>query len=144
VSPNGVFVTAAHVVNEVEDGIDIGLWHGAAAPLAATPVFKDDDLDIAILRAKDRFVFGPDELERTPPSSDIPHLRVSTRTLEEGEPVYSFGYPLPHNRPPQQVSGELLEMFLEMVPSNARVLGWPLRPPMPPARRTLGRGRILR
>lgn len=107
VSPDGWFVTAAHVVTENgrsdgpprKDLSDCRLEKetrlhdpnsGAMCGHVAL-VHVEPTTDFALLKVdyprnankawlKDRTTF--------------PHLEVSSRTLEEGEPVYSFGYPL--------------------------------------------------
>jgi len=50
------------------------------------------DADIALLKAD--LDANKSALEARG-HQEFPHLRVSRRTLDEGEPVYAFGYPLP-------------------------------------------------
>jgi len=101
ISPEGWFITAAHVViqnGNVRNDID-------RAQLMKEPNNTGDarmcqflslehilpDFDLALLRVdfdknstKEGFIG----------KSGFPHIKVSTRQLDMGEPVYSFGYPL--------------------------------------------------
>lgn len=106
VSPDGWFVTAAHVVTE--NGKSDGPVRSDIANswLMKEPAFPGDPgamcqnitfelvhphLDFALLKAN--FEKNADKawlqgLE------DFPFIEISLRELEDGEPVYSFGYPL--------------------------------------------------
>jgi serine protease Do len=92
VSPLGVFVTSRHVIADETGALaDLGGF-AAQAPGFAGPSFPNptlirayDDLDVAILRV---------DLARASVVR-VPYLRVSERMLDEGEPVYSYGLPLP-------------------------------------------------
>lgn len=107
ISPDGWFVTAAHVVTEDNnsDGKVRSDLHEAWL-MKETRVRGDPGamcrnvsfghiiarLDFALLKAdfeankNKAWLVGKNQ---------FPHLGVSTRQLDEGEPVYSFGYPLP-------------------------------------------------
>jgi serine protease Do len=111
ISPDGWFVTAGHVVSEKGEprtDIEAGwLRKEMRIPRAGGPFTPpmgcqwptlehfDDRLDIALLKV---------DLERNKAKewlkgrSEFPFLMVSTRLLEEGEPVYAFGYPLSEAR----------------------------------------------
>lgn len=106
VSPDGWFITAAHVVQDQNGAARTGLNEARlmkepelASPGAACqwPVLDwlDRDLDVAILRVD----FGRNAnkawlVERT----EFPFLQVSSRLLDEGEGVYAYGYPLPSSQ----------------------------------------------
>lgn len=105
ISPDGFFITAAHVVSQ--DGLPNGpvrtdiadAWlkkesrpgfPGAmCCGISLVKVFPR--IDIAILKidfeanARNSWLQGRDE---------FPWLQVSFREMEDGEPAYSFGYPL--------------------------------------------------
>lgn len=111
VSSDGWFVTAAHVVKEpggeairsdVSDGWlqkEIILPTAESGSPWGTPGcqwpeidFVDDATDIALLKL---------DFNRKAPKAwlkgrdGFPFVQVSKRLLEDGEPVYAFGYPLP-------------------------------------------------
>ena len=101
ISPDGYFLTAAHVVckdgkprNDIQNGrlskeSRIGIPPHACQFIE--PVFVDQRTDIAVLKV---------DFEQNRPKDwlkdrdDFPYVSVSSRVLELGEPVYSFGYPL--------------------------------------------------
>jgi serine protease Do len=107
VSPDGWFVTAAHVITE--DGTPGGMartdidqsWLMKETRIAGGPpgamcqfVTLDTvvpEIDMALLKvdfaknSKKEWLNG---------RSDFPHVQVSSTELEEGDDVYSFGYPL--------------------------------------------------
>jgi len=103
ISPDGWFATAAHVVTE--DGTPSGKVRADISSAwlrkepRVPPVMCDSvtfghvlpSVDLALLHvdfsknAKKDWLHG---------SSGFPYLTVSSRVLDEGEPVYAFGYPL--------------------------------------------------
>jgi serine protease Do len=104
VSPDGWFITAAHVVTEdktngyqpvidslrlYKEGSRENLM-GAMCENIKIEVI-DNEFDFALLKVdfetNREKVWLKDKIE-------FPYLRVSARLLDEGEPVYSFGYPL--------------------------------------------------
>jgi len=106
VSDDGWFVTAAHVVTEdnrpdgpARQDIDAA-WlmkeFRPGQPMMAMCQWPRLELiepafDFALLKLD----FGRNaDKEHLKGRTGFPHLVVSTRQLEEGEPVYSFGYPL--------------------------------------------------
>lgn len=106
VSPDGWFVTAAHVItqNNQSDGpvrsdIDQARLMKEARPGAFNSGmcqavefgFIDPSTDFALLKVDFSANSKKDHLRNF---SGFPYIEVSSRTLEEGEPVYSFGYPL--------------------------------------------------
>lgn len=118
VSPEGWFVTAAHVVTEngrpdgtVRLDIDKAIlmkedrWPDPDPAPMCTGVsveLVDPATDFALLKVdfaanaqQDAFVG----------KTGFPHIEVSTRELEEGEPVYAFGYPLPEIHDPSTLPG---------------------------------------
>lgn len=110
ISPDGWFVTAAHVVTEnarsdgpVRQDIDQAWLMKEAVPgqfcsgMCQNVKFEfiEPDLDFALLKVD--FQANSNKvhlLNRT----GFPFVEVSARTLEEGEPVYSFGYPLSQSK----------------------------------------------
>src|SRR6266480_5809586 len=112
VSPDGWFLTAAHVITEngESDGPvrkDITdatlakegeLWLDPSSPppfgascIGVSLDFVDPLTDLALLRV-DREK-NPDR-EWLRHGAPFPHLSISTRLLDDGEEVYAFGYPL--------------------------------------------------
>jgi serine protease Do len=108
VSPDGWFVTAAHVVTE--DGTPNGTVRSdiGQAFLMKEPASKVEpwmrmlqlvsfeyvhpETDFALLKVD----FAPNAKKDTlKGKTEFDFIEVSTRELDEGEPVYSFGYPLP-------------------------------------------------
>jgi serine protease Do len=103
VSPDGWFITAAHVVTEngssngpVRKDIgqgwlqqELGGQNGFCQNVALELV--DPETDFALLkcdfsaRSNKAWLVG---------KSNFPYIEVSSRPLEEAEPVYAFGYPL--------------------------------------------------
>jgi serine protease Do len=98
VSPDGLFITAAHVIESCSscDGVFLhketmasctnapGRWLGPVKLVASDA----KDLDLAVLKA---IRFGNGATQDVP-SAEFPYLTLSAEVLEEGEPVYSFGY----------------------------------------------------
>jgi len=106
VSGDGWFVTAAHVVTKdnrpdapPRDDIDKAWLMKEFRPgqpearMCQYPRLDlvEPDFDFALLKLD--FARNADK-EHLKGKSEFPHLIVSTRQLEEGEPVYAFGYPL--------------------------------------------------
>ncbi len=107
VSPDGWFITAAHVITEDNNANgpvrkDLNqAWLIKETRLAKTPFrpicqavsFCDviPHLDLALLKVD--FAANASK-EWLAGKSEFPFLNVSQRQLEEGESVYSFGYPL--------------------------------------------------
>ena len=107
VSADGHFVTAAHVVMEN------GQLHprvGAMQLMGPEPNEKsyqglvllsiEPQWDFALFKLDPSSpVFQPffelNQVEN--PLGTMPYLQISTRVLEDGEPVFSYGYPLPFN-----------------------------------------------
>jgi serine protease Do len=103
VSPDGWFITAAHVVmqnNQVRSDINQG-WliaqgdsgDGFARMCQNLKVeFVEPSLDFALVKIDFQANSNKEWLKN---SNGFPYIEVSSRTLDEGEPVYAFGYPLP-------------------------------------------------
>lgn len=118
VSADGWFVTAAHVVTEngQADGPvrkDISnSWlmketRIAGGPPGAMCQFLSFEavipaLDIALLKVDFEKNSNKHWLEG---ASEFPFIKISMRDLEEGESVYSFGYPLPQTTVQTQPGG---------------------------------------
>ena len=106
VSGDGWFVTAAHVVIGRDGRPVSGLedaWITQHGPFSdpysgmcqwPTLIFHAATHDLAILKFEFERNANKEHLKGL---SEFPHLKVSARLLEEGEPVYSFGYPLPEH-----------------------------------------------
>lgn len=102
VSSDGWFVTAAHVVKpKGGPALDVSKGWLKGVPDAGPPTRMlrgmsleviDERTDFALLKVDLAANATRDWMEGR---SDFPHLTVSLRTLDEGEPVYAFGYPLP-------------------------------------------------
>jgi hypothetical protein len=105
VSGDGWFVTAAHVVTKnnrpdgpPRDDIEKGWlmkearmhWIGGMCQGLKLD-FVAPEFDIALLKLG--FSQNANKSHLTG-KTEFPHLTVSTRQLQEGEPVYAFGYPL--------------------------------------------------
>ena len=109
VSPDGWFITAAHVVSREDEATDgeprddiSNAWltkepraTGPGAMCQFVSLVSAEhiipEFDFAILKVD---FAGNSSKEWLKHRSDFPYIRVSTRQLEMGEPVYSFGYPL--------------------------------------------------
>ena len=89
IDENGLFATAAHVVAE-RPPITVIKASGSADDAymleVREVVFLDKDADFALLRVAPHTAHGTVAL----PSP----LKLGVRELEEGEPVYAYGYPL--------------------------------------------------
>ncbi len=106
VSPDGWFATAAHVVKDKDGNVrnDISsawLPKKQAADLVGAMCegvsfdYINPQWDIVLLRVD--FAKNKDR-EWLKGKNLFPFIEVSRRQLEEGEPVYSFGYPLSEAR----------------------------------------------
>lgn len=110
VSPDGWFVTAAHVITEnarsdgpVRQDIDQAWLMKEAVPgqlcsgmcQSVKFEFIDPLLDFALLKVD--FQANSNKVLLST-RTGFPFVEVSARTLEEGEPVYSFGYPLSQSK----------------------------------------------
>lgn len=106
VSADGLFVTARHVIADTAGQIRTDITGGnmwlekeirdfAKGPLfceGGTVLFDDQATDTAVLR----FDFAANKDKQwLSGKKGFPYIRVASRVLEEGEPVYAFGYPLP-------------------------------------------------
>jgi serine protease Do len=103
ISPDGWFVTAAHVVmenNSVRKDISQawlmaepspGSW-GMRMCQSVSLDYIEPSVDFALLRVDFSANETKDWLKH---STSFPYIEISTRELSEGEPVYAFGYPLP-------------------------------------------------
>lgn len=106
VSPDGYFVTAAHVIteNNESDGPvrqDLGQGWLMREPRGDHwGMFMCQFLDVQIVLPLLDFALLKVDFEKNSVKdwlrarSGFPFLAVSRRTLDEGEPVYAFGYPL--------------------------------------------------
>ena len=97
VSPDGLFITAAHVIEDCPSCDCVFLRKEMRAsctndpgrrPGSVTLVASDEYRDLAVLKVT-RF---SDSVTQDVPSAEIPYLPLSAGVLEEGESVYSFGY----------------------------------------------------
>jgi serine protease Do len=103
VSSDGWFITARHVVmqnNQVRSDINQG-WliaqgdsgDGFARMCQNLKIeFVEPSLDFALVKIDFQTNSNKEWLKN---SKGFPYIEVSSRTLDEGEPVYAFGYPLP-------------------------------------------------
>src|SRR3972149_6669278 len=106
VSPDGWFVTAAHVITEngLSDGpvrtdLEQSWLMKEARPGEFTSgmcravkfEYIDPITDFALLKIDFATNANKDHLHGR---TGFPYIEVSSRELEEGEPVYAFGYPL--------------------------------------------------
>ena len=102
VSQDGWFITAAHVVStngvRRDDMDQVTLIKERRPPTLQSSFcqflridYINRDLDFALLKVD--FAINRDK-EWLNNRTGFPFLRFSTRVLDEGEPVYSFGYPL--------------------------------------------------
>jgi serine protease Do len=102
VSPDGFFVTAAHVISvpdrvqreDVSSGWLMKESRGAnILGMCEWPevVYVDQAQDFALLKLDWDKNSNKQWLQGR---RGFPHLNISSRPLDEGEPVYSFGYPL--------------------------------------------------
>lgn len=105
ISPDGWFVTAAHVVTksgssdgEPRDDINQAWLMKESRGLAPGSMCQFlrlehvlPNFDFALLKVDFKKNANKEWLNG---KTEFPHINVSTRQLEMGEPVYSFGYPL--------------------------------------------------
>lgn len=115
VSPDGWFVTAAHVVSEngasdgpQRDDIDKACLLKEGQGIGPGPMCQFISLghvlpefDLALLKVDFDKNANKEWLEG---QSEFPYIHVSTRQLEMAEPVYSFGYPLSSSQVEEQPS----------------------------------------
>ncbi len=108
ISPDGWFVTAAHVVTEDNnsggkvrsDLHQAWLMKETRVPYSSPGAMCQNvsfghviaSLDFALLKVD--FAANKNKAWLVG-KNEFPYIGVSTRQLDEGEPVYSFGYPLP-------------------------------------------------
>jgi serine protease Do len=122
VSPDGWFVTAAHVVtqNNQSDGpvrtdLEKGWLMKESRP--GKPSAMCQGISLAAIDAPTDFALLKVDFERNSTKDHLvgqtgfPFLKISLKLLEDGTPVYAFGYPLPH--------AELLTNTLEMTVGHA-------------------------
>lgn len=105
VSADGWLVTAAHVVKDQKgvvrtdlNGADLqqpfDFAKGAPVLLQGVAVdWIDNDLDVALLKV-DLLGRNANKAFLQNQGGVLDHLTISRRSLEEGEPVYSYGFPL--------------------------------------------------
>jgi serine protease Do len=113
---DGLVVTAEHVVRDAPART---LWKesrgaGPTRQFEVTEVlFADEAADFALLRVE---MFGGAA------GDPQPHLTISERELDEGEPVYSFGYPLTDEGPHLRMTADMLpeELLGEFIDSQGR------------------------
>lgn len=97
VSSDGLFVTAWHVVKEVQDPGEISLTHevkpGPGAVLRNPKALTySEEFDLAVLK----FDFSTHSNQEFAKGKDgFDFLEIELDEQYEGTPVYSFGYPLP-------------------------------------------------
>ena len=102
VSPDGWFVTAAHVVcQNGKERDDIGdgwlmkepslLGRPSAMCQSLSLEYTNNRLDLALIKVNFEENKKKDWLKER---DGFPYITVSSRLLQIGEPVYSFGYPL--------------------------------------------------
>jgi len=105
ISPDGWFVTAAHVVTEngnirtdlskayISKETRLGDWANTV-PITCKGLnleYLDPSTDFVILKVDFKTNATKAWLKNR---KEFPFIQISSRELEEGEPVYSFGYPL--------------------------------------------------
>ena len=107
ISPDGWFITAAHVVTEngrsdgpsrkdikdcwLEKETRISAGQSGELCQFVSLEYVDPPTDFALLKVDFKANASKEWLKGR---SGFPYILVSTRELAEGEPVYSFGYPL--------------------------------------------------
>jgi serine protease Do len=145
VSPDGWFVTAAHVVYHKGKPADVRRMYlfKPSYPGSEGAIFSNvkhvdvrTDNDIALLK----FDFADHAAQKWLAGRDtFPYIEISTKIIEEGAPVYAFGFPnamyfvtegknLPNQLPPRLVDelrAENPQAFdwdaVGMVPAESRV-----------------------
>lgn len=107
IDPSGFFLTARHVT----DGQSLAdAWlmqsHGAGgfAPMVQWPELVADwpEYDLALLKVD--FTKNANKAHLVD-RSDFPHIPVHLDVVDDGTPVYAFGYPLPVNESPHLLAG---------------------------------------
>ena len=107
ISPDGWFVTAAHVVADVKErklnrvGIGNVLLFRPLFPHAEPALIRGaehvdvyPDLDVALMK----FDIADQTDESMRGKVAFPYVEITVRPVEDGEPVYAFGYPLPRSK----------------------------------------------
>jgi serine protease Do len=115
VSPDGHFVTAAHVVTRNNTLVP---WADAILVMRHEPdelsyqglicLCVNCELDFALFKLDPRspiFQRFMDSNQVVNPLGQMPYLQISTCRLDDGESVYSYGYPLPINWPLMSIPG---------------------------------------
>lgn len=113
VSPDGWFITAAHVITQSgrsngsvrgdlcnawirkETRLGKGIEPFPIACYGLAFEYIDQITDFALLKVD--FQNNANKAWLKGKREDFPYIEISLRELEEGEPVYSFGYPLPES-----------------------------------------------
>jgi S1-C subfamily serine protease len=128
VSPDGWFVTAAHVLTQNDQPTrplrkDLSAMMLAQIP-GPQPIVNlrlehiDLNNDFALLKTEFAGQLqGPLFAGKT----TFPHIEISTRTVEEGEPIYAFGYPLSELiiAPPGSLHPDLARPFTPGAPISS-------------------------
>jgi serine protease Do len=121
ISDNGYFITANHVVEQLNiDNVVDFLERPDEFPnvmvRGAKVINKWPKFDLALLKAE----FEENkQREYFKTRSDFPYLEIDYLDQEEGSPVYAFGYPLPKpdfNEIPIQDKGSIILGTLEVSP----------------------------
>jgi serine protease Do len=118
---DGLFATAAHVLDQGRPDRLFKESNGEGEGHPSIPItevlFSDPVSDFALMRAQ----LDP---ERQAQYGAISYLQPSDRVLEEGEPIYAFGYPLSQPGPPLTFTYEqLVVLFGEEVMGRIRRWG---------------------
>ena len=107
IDPAGFMLTALHVVQgQSIDEAWLMQSHSAGgfSPMLQWPevVSEWPEYDLALLKVD----FGKNaQKDHLTGRSDFPHIPVALDPVDEGAPVYAFGYPLPVNAPPTPAPG---------------------------------------
>lgn len=96
ISKEGHFITANHVVDDVQDFSKIQLTQplsvkGSRMVAGLQLLEQWEDFDIALLKAD----FETNQYKSSFKGDRFPFLEIDFREKEEGTPVYSYGFPLP-------------------------------------------------
>src|SRR5581483_2238228 len=98
VSPDGWFLTAAHVVminGQLRDDLNKAILDQSIHPntIESLTIFRGMDVEVASPDVGADFALMKVDPGRNPRDKPFPYLQVSRKELEEGSPVYAFGYP---------------------------------------------------